>query len=219
MARKTNTKILKKHLIFCEGRDEQEFLIPYLNSSALSDVPAFSNDVQVIDFGGNSELFQKLEVLKNTANFENVESLLIVRDAETNADGAVKEIKKALEKAGLPIPQGPHIWEGENPRVGFLIFPTCSDTAREGTLEDLCLSILSENQSDDVLVEIDSFLAQLGSKFQRNFSHIFKTKLHTYFSVHNDYVSFKIGEAAAAGAFNWYHERMQPFRDFLQEVL
>lgn len=62
MPRKTNTKILKENLIFCEGRDEQEFLIQYLNSTALSYESGFSNDIQVIDFGGNSELARKLAV-------------------------------------------------------------------------------------------------------------------------------------------------------------
>ena len=64
MPRKTNTQILKSNLILCEGRDEQEFLIQYLNSTALSNTPEFSNDIQVIDFGGNSELTRPC--LKNT---------------------------------------------------------------------------------------------------------------------------------------------------------
>ena len=80
MPRNTNTRILKDNLILCEGRDEQEFLIKYLNSSALSDIAGFSNDFQVIDFGGNSELIQKLAILKNMDNFENVKSLMIIRD-------------------------------------------------------------------------------------------------------------------------------------------
>ena len=48
MARKTNSQIRKKWLILCEGRDAEEFLISYLNSHELSDVPAFSEDFQVI---------------------------------------------------------------------------------------------------------------------------------------------------------------------------
>lgn len=88
MSRKTNTQILKPNLIICEGRDEQEFLIKYLNSSALSAVPGFSNDIQVIDFGGNSELARKLNILKNMENFDSLTSLLIIRDAETNAESA-----------------------------------------------------------------------------------------------------------------------------------
>ena len=41
MARNTNGRIRKKHLILCEGRDAEEFLITYLNSEALSKHPFF----------------------------------------------------------------------------------------------------------------------------------------------------------------------------------
>ncbi len=64
MPRKTNNKILKEHLILCEGRDEQEFLIQFLESDTLSFLPGFSNDIQVMDFGGNSELLKHLTILK-----------------------------------------------------------------------------------------------------------------------------------------------------------
>lgn len=49
--------------------------------------------------------------------------------------------------------------------------------------------------------EISLFLKRIESYRRKDFSRIFKAKLHTYFSVHNDYASLKIGEAA--GAFDW----------------
>lgn len=218
MPRKTNTRILKENLIICEGRDEQEFLIQYLNSAALSDTPGFSNDIQVIDFGGNSELRQKLAVLKNTAGFDQVTSLLVIRDAETNAEAACREIQHALEKNSFPVPQVPHYWEGDLFKVGFVLFPTCDNVVQNGTLEDLCLSILSDPLAANLLEDIDIFLNQLENHHQRSFSRIFKAKLHTYFSVHNDYVSLKIGEAAAAGAFDWNHPALTSLKNFLKEI-
>ena len=219
MPRKTNTQIFKSNLIICEGRDEQEFLIKYLNSGVLSTVPGFSNDIQVIDFGGNSELAQKLAVLKNMENFDKLTSLLVIRDAETNAESACQEIQHALKQNGFPIPQGPHCWEGNPLRIGFLLFPACDDTAQNGTLEDLCLSILSDPLAADTLEEIGLFLKRLENNRHESFSRIFKAKLHTYFSVHNDYVSLKIGEAAAAGAFDWSNPALDPLKNFIQEVL
>ncbi len=219
MPRKTNTKILRENLILCEGRDEQEFLIQYLNSDALSFLPGFSNDFQVIDFGGNSELPQKLAILKNMDGFEKLKSLLVIRDAETNAKTACSEIRIALQKNDFPVPAEPHCWEGKSPRVGFVLFPACDNTAQNGTLEDLCLSILSDSFAFDTLEQIDAFLNNLEKHRQKAFRRIFKAKLHTYFSVHNDYVSLKIGEAAAAGAFDWNHVALNSLKKFLQEVL
>ena len=219
MPRKTNTKILKKNLIFCEGRDEQEFLIHYLNSAALSYEHGFSDDFQVIDFGGNSELKQKLAILQNMEGFNSISSLLIIRDAETDATAACREIQQALINNNLSVPKAPHLWEGQALKVGFVLFPTCSNELKNGTLEDLCLTILSDPCANGTLEEIDLFLNQLEHRRQKTFSRIFKTKLHTYFSVHNNYVSLKIGEAAAAGAFDWNNIALEPLKDFLQEIL
>lgn len=92
MPRKTNNKIKKSHLIICEGRDEQEFLIAYLNSREILDDPIFSNEIQVIDFGGNENLPNFLSVLKRMEDFEKVESLLVIRDAETFYDRGYKAL-------------------------------------------------------------------------------------------------------------------------------
>lgn len=219
MPRKTNNKILKEHLILCEGRDEQEFLIQFLESDALSFLPGFSNDIQVMDFGGNSELFKYLTILKNMDGFEKIKSLLVVRDAESNAKTACTEIQAALRRNNFPVPEIPCCWEGETLRVGFALFPTFDNTLRNGTLEDLCLSILSDASADNTLEQIDKFLADLEKYREMPFSRIFKAKLHTYFSVHNDYVSLKIGEAAKAGAFDWNNAALNPLKSFIQEIL
>ena len=219
MPRKTNNKILKEHLILCEGRDEQEFLIQFLESDALSVFPGFSSDIQVMDFGGNSELPKYLTILKNMDGFEKIKSLLVVRDAETNAETACKEIQVALRKNDFPVPEIPCCWEGETLRVGFVLFPTCDNTLQNGTLEDLCLSILSVTSADNTVEHIDKFFANLEKYRGKPFGRIFKAKLHIYFSVHNDYVSLKIGEAAKAGAFDWKNATLNPLKNFIREIL
>lgn len=219
MPRKTNNKILKEHLILCEGRDAQEFLIQFLESDALSFLPGFSNDIQVMDFGGNSELPRYLTILKNMDGFEAIRSLLVVRDAETNAEAACQEIQAALQRNALPVPEAPRCWRGDAPQVGFALFPQCDGTLRNGTLEDLCLSILSDPLACDTLASIDKFLAHIEASRGTPLNRRFKAKLHTYFSVHNDYVSLKIGEAAKAGAFDWKHAALAPLKNFIQEIL
>ena len=105
-----NTRIEKRHLILCEGRDELFFLIAYLNSTHLSATPEFSEDIQVLDFGGNSDLLEQLKVLKVTPGFDEVKTLLIVRDAEKDANAAIQQIRTALEKNGFSAPDSPHQW-------------------------------------------------------------------------------------------------------------
>lgn len=208
-------KIHKPYLIMCEGEDELRFLISFLNCSEVEDYPFFANDVQVINFGGNEELPLKLNVLKITPGFEQVKSLLILRDAEKDAQVAIRQIQNGLTKAGLPTPSEPGKWEGKNLKTGFLLFPTCDTSVHEGTLEDLCLSILKEDASFEILTEIDTFLKLLEERHQREFRHEFKAKLHTYFSITDKFVGMKIGEAANAGAFDWNSVKLNSLKTFL----
>lgn len=217
--RATNREIKKQFLIICEGRDAQEFLISYLNSEVLDSSSHFSEDIQVIDFGGNDDLTKFLELLRNMENFDNVKSLLIIRDAETNFESAIQSIQKSLESNGLSIPKSPFMWENGTPKIGFLLFPNCSAESINGTLEDLCLSILSNAKAPELKQEIVYFMDTLKEKYHFNFSRPFKTKLYAYFSIHNDYVSLKIGEAAKAGAFDWNHENLAPLKEFLAKML
>lgn len=216
--RTTNREIKKQHLIICEGRDAQEFLINYLNSEALDSSPYFSKDIQVIDFGGNDDLTKFLELLRNMANFDDVKSLLIIRDAETDFQSAIQSIQKSLKSNELSVPESTFMWKDGAPKIGFLLFPTCNAEPTNGTLEDLCLSILSSAKAPELKQEIAHFMDTLKEKHQFNFARSFKTQLHTYFSIHDNYVSLKIGEAAKAGAFDWNHKKLAPLKEFLSKI-
>lgn len=219
MARRTNSKIVKRHLILCEGRDAEEFLITYLNSEALSDNPSFANDLQVMDFGGNSELPVFLANVMNMENYDKVESILIIRDAEKDVTRAQNDIISALTECNLSAPHLPYEWKNTSPKVGYLLFPTCNQSTQVGTLEDLCLAILAEVNREDIIKDIQQFMNEIGEKHNRAYPHEFKTKLHTYFSVTDAYVSLKIGEAAKAGAFDWNSEKLMPLKNFLLQVV
>jgi hypothetical protein len=151
--------------------------------------------------------------------FNKIKSLLVIRDSEKSVDNAVKQVVGALSKNFDDIPRSPHKWTEGKLRIGFLLFPNCTAEPSAGTLEDLCLSILSEDNAESVLSEINDFMIMLKEKYGRCFPHDFKTKLHTYFSVTDDYVSLKIGEAARAGAFNWNHAKLVSLKNFINEVL
>ena len=224
MARKTNNRIWKQNLLLCEGRDAENFLIEYLNSDSLASCPFFSNDIQVMNFGGNEELPKFLEALKVLDGYDEVKSLLVIRDAERDIESAKSSVKKAFHNAALPVPEAPYRWTetgNENSvaiKTGFLLFPTCDNNPAKGTLEDLCLNILSDKYVP-ILDEIVDFMESLAQNEKRTFPHEFKTKLHTWFSVTDDFVSMKVGEAARAGAFNWESQKLLPLKDFLLELL
>lgn len=212
-----NQKIKKKYLILCEGKDAQLFLISYLNSEFLKKNRKFSEDIQVLDFGGNIQLHGYLKVLSGTDGFDDVNRLLVVRDAEKNVSNAEREVQNALKKNALPIPMQANVWtKGDRPVTGYTLFPSCSANPKPGTLEDLCLKILSEDNCEPILGEIQTFIRQLKTVHKRKLKWEFKSKLHTYFSVTDKYVTNKLGEAARDGAFDWGSCLLRPLETFIE---
>lgn len=45
-----------------------------------------------------------------------------------------------------------------------------------------------------------------------------KTRLHAYLSGKPDLAGLKVGEAAKAGAWNWNHSNMNPFRTIVKAM-
>lgn len=219
MARRTNNRIHCSHLILCEGRDAEEFLIAYLNSDAMSEMRVFAEDFQVKDFGGINDLTKELNALKNMDGYSQLKSLIIIRDAEKDAEGATKSIVSSLSARGLSITEKTDISDESMPKIGYRLFPACNTEAVPGTLEDLCLAILNEKNREDVLADVQSFMQGMKDKHDRKLKHEHKTKLHTYFSVTDGLVGMKIGEAAKANAFDWHSEKLQSLKEFLIEMI
>ena len=103
-------------------------------------------------------------------------------------------------------------------KIAYLLFPSLTDDPTNGTLEDLCASILSESSSNNILKKVDDFFITLENHQLRTFPHKFKSRIHTYFSITDKYVSLKIGEAADAGAFDWESDEFNYIKSLLREV-
>lgn len=210
--------IRKKHLILCEGKDAWKFLVRYLNSPALQENPFFSENIEVLDFGGNEELSGKLTALKGIDGYSDVVSLLVIRDAELDAQKATHQVQNALRANNLDVPAAQGQWTEGIPKTCFLLFPAFGTEERPGTLEDLCVTVLEDTEAETPMEEIDTFVEHLEQDREQMFSHRHKTRLHTYFSVNNKFVGMKVGEAADAGAFNWFHSNLKPLKDCLGKM-
>ena len=209
-------RIQKPFLLLCEGRDAEGFLINYLNSNELAQDPRFSNEIQVLDFGGNEDLSNFLMSLKNMDKFDRVKSLAVVRDAEKDYEKACQEVRRSFEKCGFASSERSDTWirDSSGLKVGFVLFPLNNSA---GTLEDLCLRILSENNNKDILSTIESFLDVMESSYGRSYHRKHKNKLHTYLSSSDKYVTMLLGIASSAGAFDWGSDELESFKSFLTE--
>ncbi|MCR5487725.1 MAG: hypothetical protein K6F35_09395 [Lachnospiraceae bacterium] len=208
--------IVKPYLLLCEGRDAEGFLINYLGSKALAKDQRFSNEIQVLDFGGNENLSNFLMSLKNMDRFDQVTSMAVIRDAEKDYSKACQEVSGSLRKCGFISSEKCGVWSHDDKglKVGFVLFPLNSCA---GTLEDLCLRILSENNFKDILSSIDLFLKAMETSYERGYRRKHKNKLHTYLSSSDEYVTMPLGLASSAGAFDWDSSELEPLKCFLAD--
>ncbi|WP_037351151.1 DUF3226 domain-containing protein [Selenomonas sp. FOBRC9] len=198
-------KILKEKLILAEGADGMRFCIAALAAYGI-------DDVQVFDFGGNEDLIRYLRTLPPRDGFDRVNAILIVRDAEDDAEAAQRSIRTALINAGFPQchERAYEYEEHDDLRIGTAIFP--NSRAASGALEDLCLAMIPPEQHCKMGL-VDSFVEQADQRERLTRRH--KTRLHAYLSIQNDFVGLKIGEVARAGAWDWDSQAANDFREML----
>lgn len=202
-------QIIKTKLFVVEGADALHFCINALEAYNV-------DDVQVMDFGGIRDLTAYLKTLSQFPGYEHVTTLVVARDAETDSASAINSIKNSFSQASLPVPQNPFEFTGgDGIRTAFLIFPGYVDqTLTPGTLEDLCLELVKDCSTFGCVDAYIKCLQSAGQEIKR--PH--KTKLHSYLSGKNDFVGMKIGEASKAGAWDWEHARLKPFKDVIVAI-
>jgi hypothetical protein len=208
-----NQIIKMPKLLLVEGADALYFFISSLDAFGV-------DDVQVMDFGGITDLTAYLKALPLFPGYEMVSTIVIARDAENNPITAVSNVKRSLQEAALPVPGNSFEFVGDTPRVAFMIFPGFDaesgnqDSLLAGTLEDLCLEIVKDGSTFEC---VDLYIQCLQSK-GHEITRLHKTKLHSYLSGKNDFVGLKIGEASKAGAWDWDHSRLAAFKDIIVKM-
>ncbi|MEW5948340.1 MAG: DUF3226 domain-containing protein [Thermodesulfobacteriota bacterium] len=200
-------QIKEKKLLLVEGTDALYFAVWAYQAFG-------ATGMQVLNFGGNTELGLYLRSLTQLSGYEGIEAIAIARDAENDPKGAIDSIRKALKASGLSVPKVPFQFEGSSPKIAFMVFPGFSvdpdgnEYVAPGTLEDLCLETLEDTK---VLSCVDQYISCLETAGEP-VRCLHKSRLHAYLAGKSNFVGLKIGEAAKAGAWNWQHPGLEPFK-------
>lgn len=114
--------------LLVEGNDQRNFFEAFIDHLSLA-------DIQIQNFGGVNELHGFLLALASAPGFRGtVQSVGIVRDAESSAEGAFQSVRSSLRNARLPVPSRPEDRTDGSPAVTVLILP---GNNRPGMLETL----------------------------------------------------------------------------------
>ena len=124
-------RIDRNKVLLVEGKTAWTFFIYYLEHLQI-------RDVQVINFGGNTDLHDRIAGIVALPDFRGrpVISCGIVRDAECNGASAFMSVCSILHQVGLTPPTESGIPVAGEPTVGVYLLP---GGGRAGMLETLCL--------------------------------------------------------------------------------
>ena len=188
--------------LLVEGNDQKNFFKAFVQHMSLS-------NVQIQNFGGVRELREFLAAFANEPGFDDVVKRLgIVRDAETDAEGAFNSVQGSLENAELPTPKRPEGLTAGHPEVSVLILP---GQGRAGMLETLVCQSFAASPVDPC---IDDFFDCVGHMKLRNPD---KARAYAFLSASSE-PRHSVGVAALKGEWDLRHSSFDDVRGFLQKL-
>ncbi|MDR0380279.1 MAG: hypothetical protein LBI62_10145 [Candidatus Accumulibacter sp.] len=211
----------RPHAIVCEGRDAENYLIWMLRALIVDD------DVfdlfQVIDAGGIDDLSKYIAAMPKLSNFSAIRTLTIVRDAETNAVGSDQSARSLLKRCRFAAPASAcspchPCGDERNVITGYALFPCFDREVENGAIEDLCLKTLTEKNAEEKLCIVDDAISRV-ERTSGKLKWINKSRLHTYLSLSDKFVTLKLGESARAGAYDFHASALEPFKNFLRSMV
>ena len=169
------------------------------------------SDLQVQQCGGYGNLRPFLSTFTAAPDFDDVESLAVVADANANRSGRRLSIQGALSNAGLPAPSAPLQFASQGGiQVAYLVVPHDS----EGTvLEDVCLSSVSVDAAMNCVDEYFNCLIRESASTPREV-HLSKAKVHAFLASRDD-PALRIGEAADRGVWQFGDDAFRPMRELI----
>ena len=149
-------EITEKNLIIVEGDDDAYLFEKLLEKLQIT-------GVQLHSLRGDNRLLPKvLKVFKNRPNFDELENLGIILDANESKESKITSIKYHLQTNGYPVPQLMNKLSDEgSPHTCFLVIPPNHE---KGNLEDLCLMSVKE---DPAISCIDSLFECLSENIAK----------------------------------------------------
>jgi hypothetical protein len=179
-------RIEKHKLLIVEGRDEEEFFGAMLENLEIQ-------DIQVMGIGGKTQIRPNLKALLTDPNFDQLVSLGIVRDADSNAKDAFRSIQDALKNADLPCPNKPLIQTKTPLKVSVMILPP---NGAKGALEDTCLESVKDDPATSC---VEAYFDCLDEKrIGRPKKDLTKAKTMVFLTSRED-PTLRLGEAAKKG--------------------
>lgn len=170
------------------------------------------DDIQIINVGGRDNIRRDIQVIVNDRDFSMVSSIGIVRDADDNADDALRSVQGALRDVGLPAPSAPLSVVGDNPKVAVLITPYGRSS---GVLEDVCLESVA---GDPAMECVQDYFSCIESRLDAQPNNLSKAKAQAFLASRRS-PGLQLGVAAHRGYWDFEHAAFEPLRRLVGMLL
>lgn len=208
---KENT-IYKTKLLLVEGNHDKDFFQAWLQKLGI-------DEIQVMQYEGKTKLNNYFVPLVKQSAFPSVTSLVVVRDADDNPNGAFQSVSHTLAKNGLPIP--PAAWilrQDKKPKTGIVLMPRPNAT---GALEELLMETV---QSDPLAEKAHKYIQNAVETLNANNTRkpppvhrCGKAKTHAYLATFEE-PDKDPGKAAWAGYWDFSHPALEPLLQILRQM-
>ena len=199
------TQLKSKIQLLVEGNDPRNFFEAFVRHLSI-------DNVQIQNFGGITQLRDFLDGLVGATGFrEIVESLAIVRDAETSAAGAFQSVQASLKNAALPVPNRPETRTDTSPAVAVLILP---GNNQPGMLETMLCESFADTPENDC---IDAFFDCVDALPNASIKRPEKARARAYLTTKPD-PHLSVGVAAKRDYWDLDHPVFDRVRDFLKSL-
>jgi len=190
-------------LIAVEGNDEVNFF-----NCLLKDM-GFDN-YAVEGVGGTRRFNDYFSALVQSSDFSNVDTIIVIRDADESAENAFESIKNVLISVNLEPPKKVNYFSNSIPKVGVFIMPGDSE---KGMLEDLCLRTVK----DHPVMELIDVFVKFVLKLEKPPKNIAKSKAQVFLAAMPDIVC-SVGLGAAKGYWDFNSEELLALKSFLNHL-
>lgn len=195
---------LKSKILLVEGNDPRNFFEAFVRHLSI-------DNIQIQNFGGITQLRDFLEGLVGATGFRVVESIGIIRDAETSAESAFQSVQSSLKNAALPVPNMPERRTDTSPAVTVLILP---GNNQQGMLETLLCESFAGTPENDC---IDAFFACVDALPNASIKRPEKARARAYLTTKSD-PHLSVGVAAKRNYWDLDHPIFDRVRDFLKTL-
>lgn len=209
--------ISKKVYMLVEGKDEESFFNKFFQKNEQLQSLNLNENIEIESIRGIDNLDSSIGALITRTGFENVEILLILRDADNTHQGSFDSVCHILNKHGLPSPLTINDFSesGESIATGVYILPGKIEDIAGNMLENLCLSI---PDNPLIMPYIDDYLQNIiDNPDIVNPKNIHKSKLLVFLASHKD-VPNTLGLGTQKNYFDLNHANLNLLVEFFAKV-